>query len=189
MESKCPDETLIEDTFSLNEAHIFLVRRTMSAIFYILLYSKGTPFRLIFLLQQLLYSTCVEAVTLPRSSIWCCYQMSRNVRKRTFSHERPTKTQISLRIRTVWSEPSLSAWRNFASLAIQNAASEDSDQTARKRRLIWNFAGRPCPKVGFLTLGLACFGHLRLLSSFMKTENRVRQKILLGDARIITKFL
>ena len=33
-------------------------------------------------------------------------------------HVRPTKTQISLRIRAVWSESSLSARRNFASLAI-----------------------------------------------------------------------
>ena len=45
----------------------------------------------------------------------------------------------------------LSAWRNFASLAIQNAPSEDSDQTARMCRLIWIFAGRTCPKVRFLT--------------------------------------
>ena len=37
----------------------------------------------------------------------------------------------------VWSESSLSAWRIFASLAIQNAPSEDSDQTARMRSLIW----------------------------------------------------
>ena len=76
----------------------------------------------------------------------------RNVRKRTFWHVRPTKTQISLRIRTVWSESSLSVWRNFAYLAIQNAPSEDSDQTARMRRLIWIFAWRTCPKVHFLTL-------------------------------------
>ena len=43
-------------------------------------------------------------------------------------------------------------WINFASLAMQNVASEDSDQTARMRRLIWIFAGRKCPKVRFLTL-------------------------------------
>ena len=50
--------------------------------------------------------------------------------KRTFWHVRPTKTQISQRIRAVWSESSLSTWRNFAFLAIQSAPSEDSDQTA-----------------------------------------------------------
>ena len=74
------------------------------------------------------------------------------VRKRTFWYVRPTKTQISLRIRAVWSESSLSAWRNFASLAIQKAPSEDSDQTARMRRLIRIFAGRTCLKVRFLTV-------------------------------------
>ena len=35
--------------------------------------------------------------------------MSRNVRKRAFGHVCPAKIQISLRIRTVWSEPSLGA--------------------------------------------------------------------------------
>ena len=45
-------------------------------------------------------------------------------------------------IRAVLSEASLSAWRNFASLAIQNELTEDSDQTARMRWLIWIFAGR-----------------------------------------------
>ena len=34
----------------------------------------------------------------------------------------PTKTQINLRIRAVWSESSVSAWRHFTSLATQNAA-------------------------------------------------------------------
>ena len=32
--------------------------------------------------------------------------MSRKVRKRTFGHVRPAKIQISLHIRTVWSESS-----------------------------------------------------------------------------------
>ena len=78
--------------------------------------------------------------------------MSRKVRKRTFWHVRRTKTQICLRIRSVWSEPSLSAWRNFAVMAIQNAHRKDSDQTAHSRSLIWIFTGRPCLKVRFLTL-------------------------------------
>ena len=77
--------------------------------------------------------------------LFSCFKdhMSGNVRK---VHSKlsvcPTKTQISLRIRAVWSESSLSAWRNFAFFAIQNALSEDSDQTARMRRLIWIFAAR-----------------------------------------------
>ena len=41
-------------------------------------------------------------------------KMSRYVRERSFSHVLPTKTQISLRIRAVWSESSLSAWESFA---------------------------------------------------------------------------
>ena len=54
---------------------------------------------------------------------------------------RPAKTQI-LGIRPVWSESSLSAWRNLGSLATHLAHSEDSDQTGRMPRLIWVFAGR-----------------------------------------------
>ena len=41
----------------------------------------------------------------------------------------PAKTQISLGIRPVWSESSLSAWRKAVSLATHWAHSEDSDQT------------------------------------------------------------
>ena len=55
---------------------------------------------------------------------------------------RPAKTQISLGIRPVWSESSLSAWRKLGSLATHWAHSEDSDQTGRIPRLIWVFAGR-----------------------------------------------
>ena len=72
--------------------------------------------------------------------------------KRTFGHVRPTKTQISLRIRAVWLESLLSAWRSVASMAIQNAPSEDSDQTAHMRSLIWIFARCTWSKVHFLTL-------------------------------------
>ena len=66
------------------------------------------------------------------------------------------KTQISLRIRAVWSESSSTAYRNFASLVTQNAPSEDSDQTARMRRLIWIFAGRTYQKVRLLALRFKC---------------------------------
>ena len=41
----------------------------------------------------------------------------------------PAKTQISLGIRTVWSESSMSAWRNLGSLAAHWTHSEDSDKT------------------------------------------------------------
>ena len=45
-------------------------------------------------------------------------------------------------IRPVWSESSLSAWRNLWSLATHWAHCEDSDQTGRMPRLIWVFVGR-----------------------------------------------
>ena len=55
---------------------------------------------------------------------------------------RPAKTQISLGIRPVGSESSLSAGRNLELLATHWAHSEDSGQTGRMPRLIWVFAGR-----------------------------------------------
>ena len=55
---------------------------------------------------------------------------------------RPAKTQISLGIRPVWSESSLSAWRKLGPLATHWAHSEDSDQIGWIPRLIWVFAGR-----------------------------------------------
>ena len=68
--------------------------------------------------------------------------LSYKVRKHSFWHVRSKRTHISRRTNAVRSETSLSAWRNLASLAIQNAPSEDSDQTARMRRLIWIFTKR-----------------------------------------------
>ena len=62
----------------------------------------------------------------------------------------PTKTHISLSIHPVWSESSLSAWRNSGSLAIQWARNKDSNQTGWMPRLIWVFAGRTCHFVGFV---------------------------------------
>ena len=43
----------------------------------------------------------------------CYCSMSFSVRKRIFCHVLTVKTQISLCVRTVWSEPSLSVWRGF----------------------------------------------------------------------------
>ena len=68
--------------------------------------------------------------------------LSRLMTKPLKWHVRPAKTQISLGIRPVWSESSLSAWRKLGSLAIHWAQSEDSDKTGRIRRLMWVFAGR-----------------------------------------------
>ena len=70
---------------------------------------------------------------------------------------RPAKTQISLGIRPVWLESSLSAWRNHGSLATHWAHSKVSDQTGRMPRLIWVFAGRTCHFIGFVTRQLICY--------------------------------
>ena len=67
--------------------------------------------------------------------------MSRLMTKPTKWHMRPVKTQNSLGIPPVWSESLLSTWRKLGSLATHWAHSEDSDQTGRKPRLIWVFAG------------------------------------------------
>ena len=83
--------------------------------------------------------------------------MNINVIKHTFWDMRQIQNQMCLHIHAVHiyaacSESSLPAWGNFASLTIQNALSEDSDQTVQLHRLIRIFAGRTCPKIRFLTL-------------------------------------
>ena len=77
-------------------------------------------------------------------------QLSRLMTKPTKWHVRPAKTQISLGIRPVWSESSLSAWSKLGFLAIHWAHSEDSDQAGWMPRLIWVYAGRTCRCVGFV---------------------------------------
>ena len=70
----------------------------------------------------------------PMSLRW-----SRDMIKPTESHVYPAKTQLSLRSRAVWSESSLGAvWvANYPMLL--HADTEDADQTARTRKLIWVF--------------------------------------------------
>ena len=71
---------------------------------------------------------------------------------------RPAKTQISLGIRPVWSESSLSSWRNIGPLTTYWAYSDDSDQTGQMPRLIWVFAVHTCHIAGFVFWCLtACF--------------------------------
>ena len=55
---------------------------------------------------------------------------------------RPAKMQISLDIRSVWSESSLCIQWVAKDPGFLQADSEDSDQTGRMPRLIWVFAGR-----------------------------------------------
>ena len=69
----------------------------------------------------------------------------------------PAKTHISLGIRPIWSESSLSAWRKLGSLATHWAHSEDSDQTGWIPRLIWVFAGRTATLLVLSCRGSLCF--------------------------------
>ena len=74
----------------------------------------------------------------PRNALWwvnICASARQN-QQNTKWHVRPAKTLISLGIRPVWSESSLSTWRKFGSLAIHWAHSEDSDQAGRMPKLI-----------------------------------------------------
>ena len=84
--------------------------------------------------------------------------------KPTKWHVCSAKTHVSLGIRPVWSEFSLSAWRKLGSFATHWVHSEDSDQTGWMPRLIWVFAGCTCHFVGFVVRWLIrtychiCFG-------------------------------
>ena len=95
----------------------------------------------------------------PKFQAWLQFRdrtnLSRNTTKPTKWHVRPAKTQISLGIRPVWSESSLSTWRKLGSLATHWAHSEDSDQTGRMPRLIRVFAVRT-----LILLALSCRGSL-----------------------------
>ena len=68
-------------------------------------------------------------------------KMSCLMTKPTKWHVQTVKIQISLGFCPVWSESSLSTWRNLGSLATHWMHSKDSDQTGRMPRLIWIFAG------------------------------------------------
>ena len=77
----------------------------------------------------------------------CVFTLRKRMAKPTKRLWRPAKTQISLRIHTISSRSSMFAWRKIASMAIEDTSSEDSDQNARMRRLIWNLAVRTWRKV------------------------------------------
>ena len=88
----------------------------------------------------------------------------------------PAKTQISLGIRPVWSESSLSAWRKLGSLATNWWHREDSDQTGWMPRLIWVFAG--CTVT---LLVLSCRGSI-YVALFIHEHIKVRQKIFFSES-------
>ena len=60
-----------------------------------------------------------------------CKHMNRNVRKRTFAHVRPAKTQISLCIRAVWLEFLLGAFWIYQGAKFLHMVNEDSDHIVR----------------------------------------------------------
>ena len=81
---------------------------------------------------------------------WVCFEVFRRMTKPRKWSLRTANLQISLCIRPVWSESSLSAWTNIGSSATHWAHYEDSDQTGRMPRLIWVFAGYKGHSVGFV---------------------------------------
>ena len=81
----------------------------------------------------------------------------------------PAKSQISLGIRTVWSEFSLCAQWVAKDPSFLHADSEDSDQTGRMPRLIWVFTGRKGHLVGFVMRQPMWF--CRLCCSQFKCKN------------------
>ena len=83
----------------------------------------------------------------PPSPFW--YYMSLSMTKPTKWPVRPAKTQINLGIRSVWSETSLSAWRNIGYLATHWTHNEDW-----MPRMTWVFSGRTGHFVGFVMLWL-----------------------------------
>ena len=77
---------------------------------------------------------------LPRASsrLWKkTATMSRDIRFPTMWYMRPAKTQISLRIHSVWSEPLLVAWIFYACYATDWTSFGVSKLKRRLHRLVW----------------------------------------------------
>ena len=76
--------------------------------------------------------------------------MSRNMTKLTKWHVRPAKTQISLGIRPVWSEYSLSAWRSKAWVV-------SYPLSAQRTKTVIRLVGYPCWFESLLGAQLFCW--------------------------------
>ena len=118
------------------------------------------------------YSSVVEHVSLFKKNL-----NRPMTKKKNKWPVRPAKTQISLSIRPVWSESSLSAWRNLGSLATRSAHSEGSDQTGRVPRLIWVFAGRTSHFVGVVMRRFIWCVHMAKIQAWKdsRRESSVKQ--------------
>ena len=110
------------------------------------------------------YAKIMNLMTLYKACCHCNLRsiliyLNRNVRKGTFGYVRPAKIQISLCIRAVWSESSLDTFRIAKDAKNIHAGNEDSNQTARMRRLIWVFVALmsdcPFPHVTVCFISLA----------------------------------
>ena len=115
----------------------------------------------------------INALCINNNYIYVCYNdnninhteqnnemiqnMNRSMTKLTKWHVRPAKTQISLGIRQVWSESSLSAWRKLGSLATHWEQREDwSDWAdAQAVRPVWS---EPLLGAQVFLLVLSCGG-------------------------------
>ena len=87
---------------------------------------------------------------------------------------RTAKTEISLGVRPVWSEYSLSTWRNLGYLATHWAHSKDSDLTGRMPRLIWVFAERTSHFVGFVMRWPICLETLKVQTRYKQWINKIQ---------------
>ena len=89
------------------------------------------------------FAVCNKCNLLPKTSIFN-YIFHYSTASPTRLHRRPVMNQISQRIHAVWWESSqCTPWLAKDQKRLQ-ADSEDSDQTARMRKLIWVFAGGTC---------------------------------------------
>ena len=80
--------------------------------------------------------------------------MSKRTQNLLYDFVRPAKTQISLRIRAVWSESSLIARTYYSLEAIQRGINENPCHTGWMYMLIWVFAGYTGLIVGFIVCWL-----------------------------------
>ena len=105
--------------------------------------------------------------------------MSHCMTKPTKWPVRPAKIHISLGIHPVWSESSLSTWRNLGALATHWAHSKDSDQTGQMPGLIClRWADRP-----YWTQNLIVFDHDCCIKMYGNQVDRVKQIWYLSPMR------
>ena len=73
--------------------------------------------------QTRFYITVLQICWVVWWTLTCCSnKMCRNVKKSTFWHVLPTKTQIRLRMRAVWLKSSLSEWKKLCILGYPKCA-------------------------------------------------------------------